>query len=200
MGNVLRKITLISVSLIGLAGLAGCATTLDSVESAQELADARDTAADSVVFGKFRLVRNGREARLGEGLFANTATLHFYRGDEQQEIVGKVGRDGEFAWMLEPGDYRLVTIGFDNRGERAETSADFEFSVEAGQEAVYIGTLTLEASFDSGYYGLNGTVDDYIVRNDCDTDCASRLAQLGMSNVSAAVALAEPVNHLAKTY
>jgi hypothetical protein len=178
--------------------LAGCSTTAGTIDSGDKLAKAAN-GSDSVVFGKFTLVRNGEEAKLNDGMFATTASLHVIREDGQGKIVGRVGKDGEFAWALAPGDYRITTIDFDNRGEREETASSLAFTVPADGKPVYIGTIRLEASFDNGYYGTNGAVDDFFVKNDCATDCARRLEALGLSATSMHVDVVQQQVQLART-
>ena len=187
MKGSIRNLIVTSVLIVTAGGLAGCATATSSIESGNDIAAA--ATGNPVVFGKFRLIRNGNEARIGNDLLSTTATLTLKQAGSAEEFVGAVGADGEFAWALEPGFYRVASIGFDNRGERVEPITNFTFKVNGDHEAIYIGTVTLEATFDSGYYGLNGVVDGYSVSNDCASDCARRLAQLGLSSGDLATAL-----------
>lgn len=190
-----HRIALCTTVLTAL-GLSAC-STMTSIESGEQLADA--APGETLVFGKFRLVRNGNEADLGTGPFANRAMLHMVNGKDDRDIVGQVGDDGEFAWTLAPGRYQLTAIDFDSRGERETTETNFTFAVPADHEAVYIGSITLETTFESGYYGLNGTVDDYRVTNDCATDCANRLDRLGLSMDDMTVELLTEQYHFART-
>ena len=190
-----HRIALCTTVVMAL-GLSAC-STMTSIESGEQLAEA--AAGEPLVFGKFRLVRNGNEADLGTGLFANRATLRMVNGKDDREILGQVGNDGEFAWTLAPGRYRLTAIDFDSRGERETADTSFTFVVPADHKAVYIGSITLEATFESGYYGLNGMVDDYVVTNDCAADCAGRLDRLGLSMDDMTVALLTEQYHLART-
>ena len=199
MNLINRKNLLALCSIVAVFALSACGTTARTIDSGEELAKASAATADTVVFGKFRLLRNGSEANLGEGIFANSATLHLYDQGERREIAGKVGKGGEFAWVLAPGQYRVSSIGFNNRGERAETETDFSFTVSADSEAIYVGTITLETTFDSGYFGLNGVVDRYTVSDDCANDCAGRLERLGLSSDAATVSLLQQEGQLART-
>ncbi len=198
MPRLTRKLMLTLAAITAGAMLAGCSTTSGSIDSGEKLAKASN-GADAVIFGKFRLIRNGREARLDDGFFASTAVLHVSDGNGGKEIIGKVGKDGEFAWVLAPGDYKISTIGFDNRGERETTSANLALTVPNGHKAVYVGTITLEASFDSGYYGTNGSVDNFFITNDCASDCAARLQALGLASGDMSVSVLETQYRLART-
>lgn len=189
MKNVIRSLAK-SVTYLGAAALfSGCATTAPSIDHADQLAQATDMTAEKVVIGKFRLVRNGEEVDFGEGVFANSAKLHIYQDGANQEIVGKVGRDGEFAWVLEPGDYMLSSIAFKHRGETIEPAANFAFTVSADHDASYVGTITLETTFSSGYYGTSGVIERFFISNDCATECGKMLGDLGMADTLAATSL-----------
>jgi hypothetical protein len=195
-GNI-RNLIVTTFFIVAAGGLAGCATANKSIESGNDLAAA--ATGNPVVFGKFRLIRNGNEARLGSDMLSTTATLTLRKAGSAEEFVGAVGANGEFAWALEPGFYRVARIGFDNRGDRVEPITNFTFRVSGDHEAVYIGTVTLEATFDSGYYGLNGVVDGYAVSNDCATDCAPRLERLGLAADDLATAVMYQPSPVAST-
>jgi hypothetical protein len=199
MSFITRKHLVTLSSIVAVFALSACGMTARTVDTGAELAKETVAATDAVVFGKFRLLRNGNEANLGDGIFANSATLHLYDQGERREIAGKVGKGGEFAWVLAPGQYRISSIGFDNRGERAQTDTEFSFTVAAGKDAVYVGTITLETTFDSGYFGLNGVVDRYTISDDCANDCADRLARLGLASDAATISLLQQEGQLART-
>ena len=112
MNNVIRKVSVVSTTcVIAIAGLAGCSTTGQHIDNGAELAKISSSAANTVVFGKFRLVSNGQDE--AEGLFGSSARLKIVGEGQGQEIVGRVGRDGEFAWVLGPGEYsvRGLSVG-----------------------------------------------------------------------------------------
>lgn len=179
-----------SIAYVAVAALfSGCAMTAQSIDHVDELAQATDNSAEKVVFGKFRLLRNGEEVEFGESIFANSAKLHMYQDGVDQEIVGKVGRDGEFAWVLEPGDYTLSSIAFKHRGETIEPATNFAFAVSANHDASYVGTITLETSFSSGYYGTSGVIERFFIRDDCAAECSKMLSNLGMAGTVAATSL-----------
>lgn len=180
---------------LAFAGLSGCATTADSVDSSAELQQA---AAGHVVFGKFRLVRNGHVVPLDDGMLANTATFTLTRDGVGQEITAKVGQDGEFAWALAPGQYKVSGIGFSYHGDRIKTPANFVFTAAVDHGATYVGTITLETSFYSGSYGTIGAVDSFTVANDCASDCEGRLTRLGLSLDDATIALFPQVSQMAR--
>ena len=185
--------------LIAAAGLAGCASTAKNIDSGAVLERASSAVTDGIVFGKFRLVRNGQEIRLGDGIFANSATLHLQKSDGGREIVGEVGRDGKFAWSLAPGVYRMSSIGFSFRGEKVESQTSFSFAVSADHRASYVGTVALEATFHSGYHGTSGTVDRITVTNDCEAECEQRLAELGLPSEAVTASLFHWEGHVAST-
>ena len=190
---------MLTIATLAFALLTGCASTTSTIDSSKALAKASD-GSDSIVFGKFTLVRNGAEAKLNDGLFAGTtAFLHVEGDDGARQIVGQVGKNGEFAWALAPGNYRVSEIDFYHRGERQEIEAGLDFTVPEDGQPVYVGTITLEASINMGYYRPTGTVDSFIVQNDCESDCARRLDALGMSAETPHVVMPQSAYQLART-
>lgn len=177
--------------LIGTAAfttLSGCGTIAESVSAGDKpVVDSVNT--DTLVFGRFRLIRNGEDVRLGEGFFANHATLHLHAPGEAAPIKGKVGRNGEFAWALDAGKYRVTGIEFMARGDRFTVSTAVAFTASGKHRAAYLGTISLETSLESGYHGMDVTAERYSVSDDCETDCDRMLADLGMPEGSATVAL-----------
>ena len=177
--------------LIGAAAFAtlpGCGTNTESVSAGGKPAVA-SVNTDTLVFGRFRLIRNGEDVRLGEGFFANHATLHLHAPGEAAPVKEKVGKNGEFAWVLDAGNYRLTGIEFMARGERFTVSTDVAFTASGKHRAAYLGTITLETSLASGYHGMDVRAERYSVSDDCETDCDRMLADLGMPEGSAAVVL-----------
>lgn len=185
-----RAMISLSRAAAGLAvlALAGCATQ-GSIDTREELARASADDTGTLVFGRFELVRNGHEVALGEGVFANTARLYLQGADTPREITGRVGRDGRFGWLLEPGTYRVTSIGFRYHGQSIEPLTGFTFTVPDDYRASYAGTIRLEASFDQNYLGTRARVDRYAVRDDCAAECPGRLAALGVDDADATVSL-----------
>ena len=148
-----------------------------------------------------------REARgggggvaVGEGLFANHATLLFNRQGVDETVTGKVGSEGEFTWWLAPGEYHVSAVTFSNRGERIEPALSLNFTVHPEVKAVYIGTVTIDSSFDSGYYGTDARLDSTTVRNECRADCAARLEALGLDKGDMSVSILHRPGHVASNY
>ncbi|MEJ2274201.1 MAG: hypothetical protein P8Y01_06455 [Woeseiaceae bacterium] len=92
------------------------------------------------------------------------------------------GSDGQFTWYLAPGDYHVSAVSFSNRGERVEPDVSLNFSVAPDAGAVYIGTISLETSFDYGYFGTDARLSGASVQNDCNAECTERLRVLDLSN------------------
>ena len=187
--KISHKFSTAAILLIASVAVSGCATSARSIDSGAELAKAEMTSQEVLVFGKFTLHRNGETVSLSDSVFGNAVTMHLRRNGSDARIAGAVGRDGEFAWALEPGDYTIAKVSFMNRGERFEPNADFRFTVVADSDTVYIGSIALESTFEYGYYGLNGTDYSYRIANDCESDCAGRLSRLGLSASAPVVAL-----------
>lgn len=176
----IRRLIAVATSGCLLAGLSGCATTAGNIDSAAELARETGDPAAAVVFGRFELLRNGHEVAFGDGIFASSATLNLAEAGSARPIVGQIGRDGEFAWALEPGTYRVTSIGFRYQGQKIRPPTGFTFTVPEGYRASYVGTITLEASFDRGLLGTRAQVDRYSISDDCAAECGDRLSRLGV--------------------
>lgn len=144
---------------------------------------------DALVIGKLRIVKNGTEVSLDRGFFANEASLRLVQLDSQERFQRKVGRGGEIAWDVEPGAYRVEGIDFMVRGERVSAQSNFVLNVTAATAATYVGTVTLEATFEGGYAGLAGSIDGYSVTDECAQDCAPILSRAGLADESLTVSL-----------
>lgn len=189
MKKAIRTLTITMTYAAVAAGFSGCATTAQSIDNVDQLAQAADVKAEKVVIGKFRLLRNGKEVEFGDSIFANSARLHMLQQSGDEEIIGRVGRDGEFAWALAPGNYTLSSIAFKHRGETIEPVTNFVFTVADDRKASYVGTITLETTFSSGYYGASGVVERFYVSDDCAAECGRMLEELGMHDAVAATSL-----------
>ena len=144
-----------------------------------------------VVFGEFRLLKNGYETKFGDGVFGNVAALRLYRVDDQEEFTIRVGEDGEFSRRLAPGDYYVMNVSFKYRGETIRPDTNFMFNVSGDSGANYLGTLTLEATFSSGYNGTMGSFDRFLVADECASVCERRLAEFGLNNADVTTSLPE---------
>ncbi len=171
-------------------------TKLITLSSLLALAFSSALAAPDVpkpaVIGKLEVVKNGEPQRLGSSLLANQAKFTLINTATQQRHRVRVGRDGHFSWRLAPGQYQLSGIDFLVRGERVTAQSHFVLTVTDALPATYVGTLSLETRFASGFYGLSGTVDRLAVADDCRADCAPMLAQLGLDEEAVAVMLMRP--------
>lgn len=170
------------VCLSVLAGFSSSAYASPDDASTMSATSSATTFARPVVFGKFRLLKNGNEIKLGDGFFSNVAALRLYRPEDQEEFTGRVGDDGEFSMQLAPGDYYIENVVFKHQGETIAPETNYVFTVSADHEANYIGTITLETTFTKDYNGVKGTFDRFTVADDCATDCDRRLAELGLPN------------------
>jgi hypothetical protein len=186
-GAYLKKTAIAAAGVLALMGLTGCATT----------GTAQADATDAVVFGKLKLIKNGEEAPLGKSFFAGLASLNIEQVGGHEETVAKVGWGGEFDVALAPGEYRITGLQFTNRGERVYTDTDFAFTVSDNSAPVYLGTLTLETSFSSGYYGMSGQIDRFSVSDECARECMDRLGEMGLAANAPTVALIRQEGQLA---
>lgn len=183
------KVVRASMILAVLALATGCAATAPNIDSEADLANASNGNSHPVVFGKLEFVRNGERVELGEGVLATTAKVQLHDQDGNRQIVGDVGDDGEFSWVLAPGTYEVAKIGFRYQGQDIAPETSFEFTVSPEHDATYLGTISMEATFGAGYNGVNGTVEKFTVWNECAEDCGTRLTELGLSDNSSTMSL-----------
>jgi len=162
-----------SLKLLGLATalavVAGCATTSD-VSSAGN---------NAVAFGSFDLIRNGHDANLGDAPLDRSAYILVRNDESNSSYVGRIGSDGKFAMSLPAGNYLMEKFVFDYRGENIESQTAFRFEVPASG-SVYLGAIQLEATLESGLYGVVGTADRFTVTDRCDQSCSQQLSGLGL--------------------
>ncbi|MEM6513080.1 MAG: hypothetical protein AAF660_08715 [Pseudomonadota bacterium] len=173
MGNFKRFITASAAILIA----AGCSTT------------AVTGGAERVAFGGLNLISNGHEVSLGGGLDQRDAVIGVRDTLSQRLYTSRVSDGGQFALTLMPGDYLVETIAFDYHGEKIEAPANFRFSVPSEFDSVYIGSVTLEASLESGIYGVVGTADRYTIDDECAVRCDEQLSSLGLQTSTSGVSL-----------
>ena len=181
MNKMTRNMTMTLAGALVLAVTSGCATAPEAVA---------DTAADtSVVFGKLELVRNGAPVEFGDGLFANSAVMTVSEQNAGKPITARVGDNGEFSWELPAGTYHIEKIAFRVQNAIVEPETNLTFTVSPEHDASYLGTISLEANFDAGYLGVSGGVEKFTVWDNCASDCAPRLTELGVAEADSASSL-----------
>ena len=190
--NLKIKFLVISLAVVGLSH---SATADIAAKSDAGLVEHKRV----LVFGKFRLVKNEYESRLGPGFFGNTAALTLLRIDDQEEMTIRVGKDGAFSRKLSPGDYYLMGIEFKHQGNTIETDTNYLIRIGNQHEANYLGTITLMAEFKSGYNGIVGKIDRFLVTNDCAEECKPLLADIDMTGLTMTTALPVWQTHVAYT-
>jgi hypothetical protein len=172
------------VSFMAFSALTGGAFAEATTGITDSSASAVASHSRVLVFGKFRLVKNEYESRLGPGFFGNTAAFTLFRVDDQEEMTVRVGKDGRFSRKLSPGDYHLMEIEFKHQGETIRTDTNYMIHVSGATESNYIGTLTLTAKFDRGYMGVDGVIESFSIADNCENECDSILSELGVSGKS----------------
>ena len=187
MRESIRKLAL-TAGILAAAGLAGCAAGIE--KTGAESGAAALAADESLVVGKFRLIRNGAEVPLGDGVFSNTATLYLYKDGVRKKIAGRVGDGGTFAWPLAAGNYEISHVGFGFQGQRHNAPTNLVFTVTEGREASYIGTIAMEVTMDTGYMGTLGSLDRFRISDECATDCSRLLSTTGLSSDDLGMSLA----------
>jgi hypothetical protein len=155
--------------IVALTVATGCATSGNPVPT--------DTTA--VAFGSFKLIQNGHEARIGGDPLERGAYILVRHNDTNSTYVGRIGPSGGFAMALPTGSYLMEKFVFDYRGESIESPTAFRFDVP-DTTSVYLGAIQLEATLESGLYGVVGTADRYTVSDRCEQTCAAQLRELDL--------------------
>jgi len=180
----MQKLTL--TLLVSFSMLAAFTSSAIASDDALSSSDSR-----TMVFGKFRLLKNGHETKLGDSFFGNVAALRLYRAEDQEEFTLRVGDNGEFSRELAPGDYYITSVSFKFRGETIRPDTNFMISVSEDGRPNYVGTITLEATFSGSYNGAKGSFERFTISNECAMDCERRLAELGLPDVDPTTSLPE---------
>ena len=142
-----------------------------------------------VAFGKFNLISNGHAVDLGHTVFDRHAYVQVRNANNRKLYSGKVGQGGQFAMQLPAGDYLLEKIVFEHHNEKIESDTSFRFTIPEQYRSVYLGTVTLEASLETGIYGVVGTADRYTITDDCSSGCDDQLATLQLPARTSGVSL-----------
>ncbi len=187
------------VCFAALAGLSTSVLAADETVSGEKMTQAVSTSPRVTIFGQFRILKNGREAKLGEGFFGNPAALRLYRAADQEEMTVKVGKNGYFSRELAPGDYYVMSVAFKHQGETVAPDTNYLIRVSGDYETSYVGTITLETETTGGYMGSKGEVKRFVVTNDCPSECDMLLAQLGLQGATTTTSLPEWQTHVAFT-
>jgi hypothetical protein len=173
-------------------------TYQQSVKSAEELSEVKKGASAVVVFGRVRWLENGEEA-IGTAA-GKTVTLGLYDIGQDKYIDGRVGSDGLFSWVLEPGEYHVLSTQFHYLMSAQLGPAYFHLSVPEGQGPVYTGTLTIETTLKSSWTGWKLSVDRFSMSNDCEDDCPTVLARLDLSADTMQVSLLQYDEQIAQRW
>lgn len=193
MNAQLRRLLGIAATVLVLALVSGCASVETNIESEQQVARAVSGSDTTLVFGKIRWINNENEMEIGTGLSTHSLSLQMYTDASEGRTIGRVGDGGQFAWSLAPGKYRIPAVDFVGPlfgGPGDFTGRTFlEFDVPGDQGPVYIGTLIIETEYKKKFLTWEANTKTETV-NDCDSDCAERLAAFGLPEKPLHISLA----------
>lgn len=185
-------ITVITFLLVALTS--GCETVASNIDTEQELGQAVSAGEGVVVFGKVRWVFNDEELEIGTGIFSNVIELQMYPKGSDIRKIGKVGKGGEFTWVLAPGTYYVPAVNFLKQAFSSQgnfigyTMMHFEVPETGGP--AYLGTLVFETTYESHLFTYDAVTKSSI-EDDCESDCAARLVALGLPEDELSVSLIE---------
>jgi hypothetical protein len=172
-----------------------------SIKSGEELQEViAETDRDYVVvFGRVRWIEDEKDI-MGEGFLPNNVSLALNHIEQDMRVDGIVGSDGLFAWVLEPGGYRLWNVMFQKGTAGISEWVFYRLSVPKGKRAVYSGTLNLETTRKRGWTGTKISIDRMSVADECDIDCPEILARLNLPADSMHVSLLQYDEQLAQSW
>lgn len=169
--------------------LSGCAATgagLDPVKGLDE------KQSDAIVIGKIRLIKNGDEVALGDGMFSTAPRVHMVDVRNDRSVRAKVGDNGEFAWPLQAEYYNVTGIEFLVNGQQILFPTYLTFAPSSTKDATYVGTITLDMDVDSGFYGVTAKAASMNISDECNSMCDRHLANLGLDRNDLDIGLVRP--------
>lgn len=168
--SVFQAATTVCMALI----VGGCATSVgtpakpDSVRAtpvkpAPAMSDLTDAKKPTVV-GKFDVIKNGKQVMISRTHFRSTGPFSVLVLPDGANRMLTLGADvqGWFAWHLDPGAYTLqgLAIGYEKRLSILGMAG--RFTIEDGDQTVYIGHFTVDLSSDSPKISFREAEQDVI--------------------------------------
>lgn len=167
--------------------------TGETIDSPDQLAEALGDKDRAVVIGRVRWVQNGKNQKLGTGLFTNMITLHVYRAGSDRRIRGSHAEDGTYVWAMPHGVYHIPIIAFlTKEGNSFMATAFLRFEVREVGGVTYLGTLEVNTRRKSGFAGWKYRIEGFAVQNDCAADCEALLTRVGLTSAAVHEAPMEP--------
>lgn len=158
----------IRVSLLFLftALLASCVSTAQNISGNEKLAAETISNNKSLVFGNILWLENGKQKKIGSGIFDFYIKPDLLRLEDKARIICDVGENGNFVWALEPGTYVINKMQY-----RDTWSGNYFFVPKSGfriakpGETYYIGQLEVnfepKRDFIGGLSGIaNFSIND----------------------------------------
>ncbi len=161
--------SLVILTLSVLLGGSGCSLTLPASSSdAARVRTGRVERRGPLVFGRIRLIENGKEIHWGILFDRPTPELYHVEADRYIDRIALMKgafreafeRDGSFGWNLPYGTYLISRIVPWQRG--GTTSATnpgknifpgIAFQTATAADAIYLGTLKISITVDQDYWG-----------------------------------------------
>ncbi len=138
---------------------AGCVTTEKNIRQTGEWEQARLTQDASIVFGGIQWIENGKEKKIGSGMFEFGVKPGLLRLEDKSRHFGEVDEGGDFVWTLQKGTYVMFRINY-----RDPWSGNYffvpkvAFKVPDNGGIYYVGTVKVEFESKRDFIGgLSGS-------------------------------------------
>ena len=141
MKSLLRNLVVIGLAMAMVA----CATTAKNIQAGGDMKEALASGSESIVLGRIQWLENGKERKIGSGMFQFSISPMLLRMEDRSKIQASVDENGTFAWALKPGIYVINRINY-----RDPWSGNYfmvpkvAFRVPEKGKVYYVGTLKVD--------------------------------------------------------
>ncbi len=163
-----HSLVILSLSVFLLSG-PGCSLTLPASSSeAARVRSGRIEKREPLVFGRIRLIENGKEIHWGILFDRPTPELYHVEADRYINRIALMKgafreafeRDGSFCWNLPYGTYLIARIvPWQMGGTQSATNPGknifpgIAFQTAKAADAIYLGTLKISIAVQEDYWG-----------------------------------------------
>ena len=147
---ILRLLVLLGLTFT----LCACVSTSQNLSGKQASIATSLAEGNSVVFGKIHWIENGKEKKIGKGLFDFYIKPSLLRLEDKTRTLAEVGENGQFVWALAPGTYVINRLEYrDNWSGNYFFVPQVGFRVHDPQKTYYIGQLDAEFTSERDLIG-----------------------------------------------
>jgi hypothetical protein len=188
-------------SLLLACALTSCISTAKNLTHDKATTQTALSEGKSVVFGRIHWLENGKEKKIGRGMFDFYIKPSLLRLEDKSRTLCDVGENGEFVWALSPGTYVI------NRMEYRDTWSgnyfflpQIAFRISEPQKTYYIGTLEAEVETKRDFIGGLSMKANFFIVDQSDQAYHDNAAQNGVDQDSIVKALMVHEKGLPRTF